>query len=283
MMRIAVVDISSGPAAPLSPTLEAAVLAVQRQILEHFAPVWEMTATLRVLRLSPSGRTRSSVEAELATTDGVVYVSRGKRVRLNKRAPGAVGYHFQRHRGMPCGFVFPDVAETTGDPWSVALSHEILEMIVDPDLNLVVGGRLPGARAKVILVPYEICDPVQTDTYEIDGVSVGNFVTPQYFSRTPRRPGRIQPTNHRNRPLKPFHVLPGGYYRYFDPEQGQWASYVAYKSSGYERWMNARERIGIAPRAIRREGRPANGPGMGWPSLGCGCSNFGDCFETPRK
>lgn len=61
--------------------------------------------------------------------------------------------------------------------WTVALSHELLELVTDPYLNRWIGDRLT-----------EICDPVQNVDYVIDGVRVSDFVFPGWF-RTVRRAG----------------------------------------------------------------------------------------------
>lgn len=49
-------------------------------------------------------------------------------------------------------------------PHSLAISHEVLEMLADPD------GK-----------GYEVCDPVAFRQYTIDGVSLSDYVTRNYF------------------------------------------------------------------------------------------------------
>jgi hypothetical protein len=62
---------------------------------------------------------------------------------------------------------------TTGD-WSVSslLSHEALEMFVDPNCNLWAQDGKGSAYS------LEVCDPVEAPTYTVNGISVCNFVTP---------------------------------------------------------------------------------------------------------
>ena len=66
----------------------------------------------------------------------------------------------------------------------MSLSHEALEMVADPDVNLLVVGPHPRTTGASALFWYEICDAVQTETYLIDGVRVSNFLLPLYFTNT---------------------------------------------------------------------------------------------------
>ena len=210
-------------------------------------------------------------------SDGVVYVSRD--TKLNKRGVAwIVGYHLEKTGGLPAGFVFPDVAEQrTGSKWSVALSHEVLEMIADPDLNLLVGGPHPTKKHRhSVLHAYEVCDPVQSSTYRVDGVEVANFVTPQYFKSYRRHPDGNEPTNFLDVPLAPFGVLDGGTYQYFDPTVGDWQTCTG-TGMAAQRWADARKLVGVAPRFWRRQRRAFDGStGGGSSSLdGKGCFNGG--------
>jgi hypothetical protein len=63
---------------------------------------------------------------------------------------------------------------------SQTLSHEILEMLVDPWLsNVTFAGAGNPNSATVFL--REICDPVAGYTYNIDGVPVSDFTYPQFW------------------------------------------------------------------------------------------------------
>ena len=65
---------------------------------------------------------------------------------------------------------------TTGD-WSVSsvMSHEVLEMYIDPNCNLWANDGKGSAYS------FEVCDPVEAPSYTVNGVSVSNFVTPSWF------------------------------------------------------------------------------------------------------
>src|SRR5207248_9229881 len=70
-----------------------------------------------------------------------------------------------------------------GDHWPLRASHQLLEMLADPDGQRFMLGRCLGSRARRRQVGYlvEICDPCQVFHYTIDGVRVSNFVTPDYY------------------------------------------------------------------------------------------------------
>ena len=54
-------------------------------------------------------------------------------------------------------------------------------MFVDPNCNLWA------SDGKTRNYSFEVCDPVEAPTYDVDGVSVSNFVTPAWFDPTRRR------------------------------------------------------------------------------------------------
>jgi hypothetical protein len=98
-------------------------------------------------------------------------------------SPGALGYHDVTDKGQPYGKVF---ATYQGKPWPVLngvtsvaaiCSHEFAEMVGDP-----AAGWWSIYNAAGDLVALELSDPVQDCNYDIDGVSVSNFVLPAYFN-----------------------------------------------------------------------------------------------------
>lgn len=116
----------------------------------------------------------------------------------------------------------PEVANggqvLTGD-WSVSstLSHEVLEMFVDPNCNLWANNGQGSAYA------LEVCDPVEAPTYTVNGVSVSNFVTPSWFD--PLAPAGAQ-FDKLGELTAGFTILPGGYmtYQSGNKEQQQWGT-----------------------------------------------------------
>jgi hypothetical protein len=115
------------------------------------------------------------------------------------------------------------------EEWTVSLSHEALEMIADPECNLVARGPHPSKRGQYVFHYYEMCDAVQNDTYAIDGVDVSNFVLPLYFTGQDEPGGRndFLSTTHRDkktkkaRTIRSFGINPGGYIAFFNPDSGE--------------------------------------------------------------
>ena len=79
-------------------------------------------------------------------------------------------YHGPFWAGQPYAVV--DTGGTTYTGWSYAFSHEILEMLADPNVSTYA--------TPVEL--REVCDPVENLTYRLDGVPVDDFVFPNYFT-----------------------------------------------------------------------------------------------------
>jgi hypothetical protein len=223
--------------------LQTAIRAINRQIAEDFVPYWSMAATLRL-------EGRSAAEPDSAQTadmrgDAVIYL--WDEVDVD----GALGYHFQNNRGIPFGFVFTSIAEEVGEPWSATLSHEALELIGDPETNLLVIGPHPDpAQDREVFHWFEMCDAVQAETYEIDGIKLSNFVLPLYFTGTREtdEPGARNDylgRAYKGQALRSFGINPGGYIGFFDPELGRHDTYSlrgdAMAKERYEVKLQAKE------------------------------------------
>lgn len=119
----------------------------------------------------------------------------------------ALGYHEATRHGLPLGKVFVRTTKRDGGIWTVAGSHEGLEMLGDPFVNKVATVDGPhGMR----LYAYEVADAPEADElgYEIDGVRVSDFVTPEWFD--PRTPSHTITSFARN--LRgPLSLAKGGY------------------------------------------------------------------------
>jgi hypothetical protein len=186
----------------------AALHSVQRQVDQDFTPLWSMTAIVRMTR-APA---RKKPNPELNTAEFVLYV--GDPSIDPETSKDADGYHAANHAGIPYGFVFVDPSPKAAEPWTVTLSHEILESIADPDANLAVVAPHPRLPRRRVLLDYEVCDPVQGDTYLIDGLPVSNFVLPAYFADADRKvPTR---NDYLNKGVERFGIRPGGYISFVD-------------------------------------------------------------------
>src|SRR5215471_1139713 len=154
--------------------LQKAIRAINRQIHYDFAPYWGLSADLRL-----EGRSeKKPTEHTLADMRGDAVMYLWDHVDVDD----ALGYHDRNNRGVPFGVVFTELSKQLGEHWSVTLSHEALELIGDPEINLLVMGPHPKHPGRDVFHWYEMCDAVQDESYEIDGVQVSNFVLPLYFT-----------------------------------------------------------------------------------------------------
>lgn len=159
--------------------LERIVQAIQVQVERDFAPAWSRIPV-------PVFLVQDGAPVPLGAA--MVYL-----VDRITEVKGAAGFHRVDERGFFAGFVAVEAIGRLGgtankgaSSISVALSHEVLEMLANPAVNLWADG--PDGRSYA----HEICDPVAGDCYEIDvepysqgpaePVSVSNFVLPDWFN-----------------------------------------------------------------------------------------------------
>jgi hypothetical protein len=135
--------------------------------------------------------------------------------------------------------------------WTVTSSHEALEMIGDPESNLLVAGPHPHNDKKEVFHWFEMCDAVQSETYEIDGVEVSNFVLPLYFTLAEEKGGRNDFLNHRHggAALQSFGINPGGYVGFYDPATREHETIDADEKARKRREIKSQ--AGLARRGIR--------------------------------
>lgn len=178
--------------------LSAALPAFQTQVSRDFAPVWGLDAQLEL------------VTKDQKTPPGAWLLL----VCDNSDQAGALGYHDLSSTGTPLGKVFAKTEALYDGNWTVTFSHELLEMLADPNINLTAFDE-----ANARLYAYEVCDAVEDDqfAYTIDGVLVSDFVYPSWFE--PFGPaGAVY--NYQKTVTAPFELLPGGYIGYFDIAKG---------------------------------------------------------------
>jgi hypothetical protein len=145
--------------------LTMSMRALQRQVDEHFFPLWGWRADLR---LDDGANQKPSMK--LIIYDRASDVSDG------------LGYHIKG--GLPIARTYAKDDKDDSGEYTSTLSHELLEMIADPGVNLYARGPVKlkdQPRMQMAWVSYEVCDPVEGNLYDIDGVRVSNFVTPEFF------------------------------------------------------------------------------------------------------
>lgn len=149
--------------------VHAKVGPLQKKFDRDFHPAWQKFVPLVKIDFAPA------VDIpKLPRTCWPVFLNR------HSKDPGALGWHDddsgQNVRTYSRVFV-GDCIRLNLD-WGVTLSHEVDEMILDPNIHRV--WRMPNGE----LAALEACDPVEDDSlgYRVDGVRMSNFVLPQYFS-----------------------------------------------------------------------------------------------------
>lgn len=187
----------------ISDTEAAAVTsALQTQVTRDFVPIWGVQANLTFV---PHGHTAVAGSWQLAILD-------------NSDQAGALGYHDITSTGQPLGKVFAKTDQMYGLSWSVTASHELLELLVDPWVNLTVFNQTTNTAGRIY--SYEVCDACEDDSfgYMINSIRVSDFVTPAWFEgwRT-QNSTKFDFSSHIH---SPFALLTGGYISYFDVRGG---------------------------------------------------------------
>jgi len=242
-MIVSVINMSNGRLTDLQ--VRAAIRAVNRQIAEDFLPYWGFGATLRLEGRASQGKATVS-QADMRG-DAVLYVLDEADV------DDAEGYHDKNYRGIPYGFVFLRIAQELNQAWTVTFSHEALELVADPEANLLVQGPHPTNPRHRVYFWFEMCDAVQNETYRIDGIDVSNFILPLYFTSGDERGGRNDfiGTRVKGKTLRSFGVNPGGYVGYFDPRLRKDDQYYAKGDAVAARRLRIKRRYGVGRGMLR--------------------------------
>lgn len=121
----------------------------------------------------------------------------------------ALGFH-DSVKGIPYAYVLSSI---NINDVSVTCSHEILEMLADPTGNSFRSSGSIIPEQKMVQYLVEVCDPVESQTYLIDEVSVSNFITPQYYSNK---------TDY----LSGLRLSPGGYVSWMKTDGEWWQAFM---------------------------------------------------------
>jgi hypothetical protein len=218
--------------------ISAVVPALQTQVTRDFAPVWGVDADLDFV---PSGQQPPAGHWWLTVLD-------------NSDQAGDLGYHDTTPDGLPLGKIFAATDLQAGSQWTVTASHELLEMLGDPDINLTALSMTGfDVTQNVVgrLYAYEVCDACEADQdgYAINGVAVSDFVYPPWFESF-RAAGSTQ-FDYQRKITQPFQLLPGGYISVYDMTSGTgWQ-----QTWGQTPQPGAGAAMGRAPVGSRRERR----------------------------
>ncbi len=204
--------------------------ALRKRMRHDVAPVWEISATIQTYRKLEN------------VPPGVWTVV----IRDDIQAPGAASYHAAKD-GVP----FSMVAYTA--TWPFLVSHDLLEMLVDPFANRFQAGPdpRPGRGNRQVQYLVEVCDPCASESngYEIDGIRVADFCTPSFYDDQAPQGSRYSFTCAVSRP---FQVLPQGYITWQEMKSKRWWQTVFFDAepahrdlgvlAGEERGASARRR-----------------------------------------
>jgi len=231
-MKIAVLNQST---VVTNAQVQQAVTALVTQVARDFAQVWGVQAQIN---FHPSG---------VAPRDAWQLV-----ILDNSDQANALGYHELTVGGLPLGKVFAASDLQAGTSWTVTASHELLEMLIDPEINLVA--ESDAADGSMTFYAYEVCDAVEADNlgYSIGGVLVSDWVFPAWFQ--PSTPG---PYSFRKNVTAPFQLAAGGYIAYVQTGNiNQWTQKTARGERGpYPPPGSRRERRTIPDALWRRSTR----------------------------
>lgn len=167
--------------------------ALQVQVSRDFFPIWGVNAELHFFRRSASIPT------------GYWWLT----LLDNSDQASNDCFHDVTSEGLPLGKVFINADLQNKSAWSVGASHELLEMLVDPDINHTV--LLQSSSIGTTLYAYEVCDPCEADEYgyKIGDILVSDFVFPSWFENI-NHPKGTQ-FDFKKKIKKPFELLKHGY------------------------------------------------------------------------
>jgi len=216
---------------PLGVDLDDLIVAMQLYVSRYVAPVWGTPE-----KLVKSTGFRKGAWA-------MVFLD-------NADAPGALAYHELTPDGLPISKVFVKTTLANGDLVSVSASHELVEMLVDPAINLMTTGPDPKT-----IYAYESADPVEALSFKVNGIPMSDFVYPAYFEVF-HKPGSVK-FDQLNKVGRPFQILRGGYQIVF--KNGRWSQ--IFGSLAKKRHFATEDRRGhrseIRKKRIRKKAEPA--------------------------
>lgn len=196
--------------------VQALVPALQLQIDRDFMPAWRQWID-------------DTIKVSFAGIHDIPSLSpESWPIFLNKHStdPGALGWHDDdpTQNIRTYSRVYVGDCLRAGLNWETTISHEALELIVDPNVKRV--WRMPNGR----LAAMEVCDAVEADdiAYDIGGHKMSDFVLPIYFSASRSR--RIFDfRSHLHAPCPA--LTPGGYMPVTDA-RGDWTQVQMDRSDG---------------------------------------------------
>jgi hypothetical protein len=180
---------------PLGVDFDDLIAAMQEYVDKYVAPIWATPAKL----IKSTGFVKGAW--------AIVFLD-------DADQPGALAYHDLTPDGLPESKVFVKTTIDNGDLVSVSASHELVEMLVDPAINLMTTGPDPKT-----VYAYESADPVEALSFKVEGIPMSDFVYPSYFEDF-HKPKSVR-FDQMGKVTKPFQILSGGYQIVF--KNGKWS------------------------------------------------------------
>jgi hypothetical protein len=189
--------------------------AIQKQLTRDFIPIWGLPATVNAFEDLESAP--SDYHPVVIFTDSDELVGRLTRL-IGEERTAALVQQFEEHRlsGIHLNAVTrqPFAIVMASDAWSIAVSHEVLELVADKYGNRLVAAAHPLDATQRVKYLLEVCDPCQATWYPVNGVPVSDFYTPRYFDPVRADGVRYSFTGEIQAPLE---ILEGGYVSWIDP------------------------------------------------------------------
>jgi hypothetical protein len=193
--------------------------AVQKQVTRDVAPLWGIRATVDtferledipndyhpVVLFGDPDELLPQLEVKIGDLGAARLVQQFQAGRIG-------GLHLNAFTRQPFSLIKVE------DGWSVAVSHETVEMLIDPYGNRLIGAAHlldPEERVKYLV---EVCDPVQTVGYTVNGWLVSDFYTPRFFDPVHNPAAFYSFTGAIDRPLQ---LVEGGYISWIDPRDSR--------------------------------------------------------------
>ncbi len=174
---------------------DALIAAMQVYVDKYVVPVW-------------------GTPAKLIKSNGYVKDAWAMVFLDDADQPGALAYHDLTPDGLPQSKVFVKTTLKSRELVSVSASHELVEMLVDPAINLMTTG--PDLKT---VYAYESADPVEALNFKVKDIPMSDFVYPSYFENF-HKPASVR-FDYLNKVKRPFQILAGGYQIIF--KNGKWS------------------------------------------------------------
>jgi hypothetical protein len=192
--KIVLTDQTAGGVVPPG-QLQQIADALQQQVDNDFAPVWGARADI----------------SALAAGDAIPHGAWPVNV-VDSLSPDESGVHLD-DQGQPYA------QAVNGPDLSIAISHEVLEMLADPwgnrlTLGLDMDANFPDRQVFYLV---EVCDPCEATNYSIGGVQVSDFVYPSFYDAK-----GVAPFDFRGTLTGPLKVPQHCYISWIDPADWKW-------------------------------------------------------------